>query len=103
MVLPEDFDLASFVRATLAEDLGSGGDVTSRATIGEGTRLTASMACREPVVVAGIAIAQAFFVELDAGVAIDSRARDGDAVQAGAVLMTIDGDARAMLTAERSA
>ena len=103
MALPEDFDLAGFVRATLAEDLGSGGDVTSRATIAEGTRLTASMACREPVLVAGLAIAQAFFAELDGGVAIDCRAGDGDALPAGAVLMTIDGDARAMLTAERSA
>ena len=103
MAVPEDFNLAGFVRATLAEDLGSGGDVTSRATIAEGTRLTASMACREPVVLAGLAIAQAFFAELDGAVAIDCRAGDGDAVPAGAVLMTIDGDARAMLTAERSA
>ncbi len=103
MALPEDFDLDTFVRATLAEDLGSGGDVTSRATIGEGTRLTASMACREPIVVAGLAIAQAFFAELDRGAAINCRSRDGDAAQAGAVLMTIDSDARAMLTAERSA
>jgi nicotinate-nucleotide pyrophosphorylase (carboxylating) len=103
MAVPEDFDLAGFVRATLAEDLGSGGDVTSRATIAEGTRLTASMACREPVVVAGLGIAQAFFAELDGGVAIDCRAGDGDAVPADAMLMTIDSDARAMLTAERSA
>ena len=103
MAVPEDFDLAGFVRATLAEDLGSGGDVTSRATIEEGTRLTASMACREPIVLAGLAIAQAFFAELDGAVAIDCRAGDGDAVPAGAVLMTIDGNACAMLTAERSA
>ena len=103
MALPEDFDLEGFVRATLAEDLGSGGDVTSRATIAQGTRLTASMACREPVVVAGLAIAQAFFAKLDEAVAIDLRAAEGEALPAGAVLMTIDGDARAMLTAERSA
>ena len=103
MAVPEDFDLAGFVRATLAEDLGSGGDVTSRSTIEEGTRLTASMACREPIVLAGLAIAQAFFAELDGAVAIDCRAGDGDAAPADAVLMTIDGDARAMLTAERSA
>jgi len=103
MALPEDFDLEAFLRGTLAEDLGTGGDVTSRATIAEGTRLTASMSCREPIVVAGLAIAHAFFAGLDRGVAIDCRAADGDAVAAGAVLMTIDGDARAMLTAERSA
>jgi nicotinate-nucleotide pyrophosphorylase (carboxylating) len=103
MGLPEDFDLGAFVRATLAEDLGSGGDVTSRATIAESTRLTASMACREPIVVAGLAIAQAFFAELDRAVAIHCHFSDGDAVEAGAVLMSIDGDARALLTAERAA
>jgi nicotinate-nucleotide pyrophosphorylase (carboxylating) len=103
MALPEDFDLDGYVRATLAEDLGSGGDVTSRATIPEEARFTASMACREAIVVAGLDIACAFFKALDPGVGIDCRARDGDAVAAGAVLMTIDGQARAMLTAERSA
>jgi len=103
MALPENFDLDGFVRATLAEDLGSGGDVTSCATIGEGARLTASMACREPIVVAGLAIARAFFIELDGDAAVDCRAADEDPVAAGAVLMTIDGDARAMLAAERSA
>ena len=103
MAPPIDFDLEAFVRATLAEDLGSGGDVTSRATIDEGARFTASMDCREPIVVAGLAIAEAFFAALDADVVIDSRVKDGDAVAAGEVLMMIDGEARAMLTAERSA
>lgn len=103
MALPEDFDLDLFVRATLAEDLGRGGDVTSVATIPEDARFTASMACREPIVVAGLAIAQAFFVALDGDAAIDCRVSDGDAVPAGGLLMTFDGNARAMLTAERSA
>ena len=103
MALPDDFDIGAFVRATLAEDLGSGGDVTSRATIPEDARFTAAMDCREPIVVAGLAVAQAFFLELDADVVIDCRAEDGEAVPAGQVLMTIDGNARAMLAAERSA
>jgi nicotinate-nucleotide pyrophosphorylase (carboxylating) len=103
MALPEDFDLDAFVRATLAEDLGSGGDVTSRATIREGARLSASMTCREPIVVAGLAIAQAFFSALDGQAAIELRAADGDQVGAGSVLMMIDGAARGVLTAERSA
>ncbi len=103
MDLPQDFDLDAFVRATLAEDLGSGGDVTSRATISEGAQLTASMSCREPIVVAGLTIAQAFFTALDSCVVIDCGPGDGEAVTAGTILMTIDGDARALLTAERSA
>jgi nicotinate-nucleotide pyrophosphorylase (carboxylating) len=103
MSLPADFGLDAFVRATLAEDLGQGGDVTSRATIGEDSRFTAAMDCREPIVVAGLEIAVAFFVALDADVVIDRAVEDGAAVDAGTVLMTIDGNARAMLTAERSA
>ncbi len=103
MALPDDFDLASFVRATLAEDLGEGGDVTSRATIGEHARFIASMNCREPIVAAGLEIAEAFFTALDAGVAIDRLVDDGDALPHATVLMTIDGNARAMLAAERSA
>ena len=103
MALPDDFDLDAFVRATLAEDLGQGGDVTSRATISEDSRFTASMSCREPIVVAGIAIAEAFFSALDATLIVDRRAEDGEAVAAGQMLMTIDANARALLAAERSA
>lgn len=103
MSLPADFNLDAFVRAALAEDLGQGGDVTSRATIDEGARFTAAMDCREPIVVAGLPIAEAFFIALDSDVVIDRRVEDGAAVAAGTVLMMIDGNARAMLTAERSA
>ena len=103
MALPLDFDLDDFVRRTLAEDLGSGGDVTSRATIGEDVLLNAEMNCREPIVVAGIEIAAAFFRALDPDVEIGAFAGDGDRVEAGTVLMRLTGNARAMLTAERSA
>ena len=103
MALPLDFDLDDFVRRTLAEDLGSGGDVTSRATIGEDVLLNAEMNCREPIVVAGIEIAAAFFRALDPDVEIGAIAGDGDRVEAGTVLMRLTGNARAMLTAERSA
>jgi nicotinate-nucleotide pyrophosphorylase (carboxylating) len=97
------FDLDDFVRRVLAEDLGSGGDVTSRATIQEQAVFTAEMNCREPIVVAGLPIAQAFFRTLDPGVDIEDSAGEGDHVQAGTVLMRLTGKARAMLTAERSA
>src|SRR5687768_2773355 len=97
------FDLDEFVTRTLAEDLGEGGDVTSAATIDEHARFTAEMNCREPIVTAGIAIAQAFFRRLDPDVEIETLAADGDQVEAGTVLMRMSGTARAMLTAERSA
>ena len=103
MALPDGFDLDDFVRRTFAEDLGSGGDVTSRATIGAAARFTAEMRARQRIVVAGIDIAAAFFRTLDPEVRIETLATDGGEVQAGSVLMRLEGNARAMLTAERSA
>jgi nicotinate-nucleotide pyrophosphorylase (carboxylating) len=100
--LPQ-FDVSEFVRRVLAEDLGSGGDVTSKGTIDAGARFTAEMNCREPIVVAGLDIAMAFFRALDREMRIEQLAADGDNVIAGKVLLRLDGNARAMLAAERSA
>ena len=99
----EAFDLSDFVRRVLAEDLGSGGDVTSRATIDADARFTAEMNCREPIVVAGIDIAIAFFRALDRELRVDRLVGDGDRAPAGTVLLRLVGNARAMLAAERSA
>jgi nicotinate-nucleotide pyrophosphorylase (carboxylating) len=103
MALPSDFDLDDFVKRTLAEDLGAGGDVTSAATIAADARFTAEMNARQPIVLAGIEIAEAFFKALDGGIQIEVLAKDGDAVEAGSTLMRLAGNARAMLSAERSA
>jgi len=103
MALPDDFDLDQFVQRVLAEDLGTGGDVTSKATIAEDARFTAEMNARQSIVVAGIEIAEAFFKALDKDVRVEVLAKDGDRVEHGASLMRLSGAARAMLTAERSA
>jgi nicotinate-nucleotide pyrophosphorylase (carboxylating) len=103
MALPAEFDLDDFVSRVLAEDLGSGGDVTSRATIAEDARFTAEMNARQPIVAAGLEIAAAFFRRLDPGVAVEQLARDGDSIEPGTTLMRLEGSARAMLSAERSA
>jgi len=97
------FDTDDFVKRVLAEDLGEGGDVTSNATISADARFSAELAAREPIVVAGLDLAAAFFRELDAGVAIEKLAGEGDCVEAGTVLMRLSGNARAMLAAERAA
>jgi nicotinate-nucleotide pyrophosphorylase (carboxylating) len=103
MALPEKFDRDEFVSRVLSEDLGDGGDVTSRATIPEDARFTAEMNARQAIVVAGLDIAAAFFLRLDPHVRIDPLVRDGDAVDPRTILMRLEGNARAMLTAERSA
>lgn len=99
----EGFDIAAFVAATLAEDMGTGGDITSNAVIPADARLAAVMDSRDPVVVAGLPLAEAFFRALDPDCDIARLVSDGDAVPAGADLMRIEGNARALLTAERSA
>ena len=98
-----NFDLPDFVQRVLAEDLGKGGDVTSAATIAADARFTADMACRQQIVVAGLDVAAAFFRALDPNVHIDFLAKDGDRVDAGTALMRLEGNARPMLSAERSA
>ena len=54
------FDLAGFVRATLAEDLGEAGDVTSAAVIPAAARFAGVMASRDAIAVAGLPVAEAF-------------------------------------------
>ncbi len=98
-----EFDLADFVRRVLAEDLGSGGDVTSLATIDPDARFSATMNCREAIVVAGLDIAAAFFRSLDREVRIDVYVSDGEMLVAGTTMMRLEGNARALLSAERSA
>ncbi|MBB4153331.1 nicotinate-nucleotide pyrophosphorylase (carboxylating) [Sphingomonas jinjuensis] len=99
----EGFDLDSFVAATLAEDLGVRGDITSAAVIPEEARFDGVMASRGAITIAGLPIAAAFFRALDPYATIDVLAGEGERVAAGSVLMRIAGSARALLTAERSA
>jgi len=102
------FDLARFVRATLAEDLGEGlpgggRDVTSESVIPADARFSGVMDSRDAIVVAGLPLAEAFFRELDPECTLETLVHDGDQVPAGTDLMRIEGRARALLTAERSA
>lgn len=98
-----DFDIGDFVHRALAEDLGAGGDVTSNATIAADAHFSAELAARERIVVAGLEVAAAFFRQLDPSVQIQVLVADGDRVEAGAVLMRLSANARAMLAAERPA
>ena len=103
MALPDGFNLDEFVNRVLTEDLGTGGDVTSNATIADATRFTAEMNARQAIVVAGMEIAAAFFRALNSDLKLDCLVSDGDRIEHGTVLLRISGTARALLTAERSA
>ena len=103
MAVDPQFDVTEFVRRVLAEDMGSGGDITSAATIGAEARFTAEMNCRQPITIAGLDIAIAFFRALDRDVRFEKLVKDGDSVEKGNDLLRLEGNARAMLAAERSA
>jgi nicotinate-nucleotide pyrophosphorylase (carboxylating) len=90
------------VQAALAEDIGPG-DVTTLATIPDSATARAAMIAREALTAAGLEFAEAAFRELAPSAQIDRVARDGQRVEARAVLLRINGPARSLLTAERVA
>ncbi|WP_202389518.1 carboxylating nicotinate-nucleotide diphosphorylase [Croceibacterium soli] len=102
------FDLNRFVRETLDEDLGvglpgGGYDVTAESVIPADARFSGVMDSRDAIVVAGLPIAAAFFAALDPAMEIELLVQEGEQVSPGTNLMRLSGNARAMLTAERSA
>ena len=88
------------VRAFLAEDVGDG-DVTAEAVVPADARLDATLLLKEDGVVCGLEVAEAVFRELDPDVRFEPLARDGDRVQG--EVARVSGNARALLTGERTA
>ena len=91
------------VTRALAEDLGRAGDVTSIATIPAGTPARAVMAARKAGTIAGLPLVAAALRKLSPEIEITPAVRDGATVAAKTALMHINGDARAVLGAERVA
>lgn len=98
-----DFDADAFIAAALSEDLGVGGDITSAAVIPADARVIATMRAREACVVAGLALAADVVRALDPDAIITLLAADGAHVAPDTVIAQIDGAARAVLAAERTA
>jgi nicotinate-nucleotide pyrophosphorylase (carboxylating) len=94
-----DLDL---IKAALAEDLAGGEDITSVATIDSTATAKADFTARKSGVIAGIEIAEAVLREV--GLSEISRVKaDGDQVKAGDILLSVSGNTRAILLAERTA
>jgi nicotinate-nucleotide pyrophosphorylase (carboxylating) len=91
------------VRAALLEDLGRAGDITTNATIASGANATAVLASREHGYVSGLVLAGTAFRLMDETLRFEFVAHDGDVVKPGDALATINGRARAILSAERVA
>jgi nicotinate-nucleotide pyrophosphorylase (carboxylating) len=95
-------DLGALIARALDEDVGPG-DVTTRATVPAARQAEARFLAKEDGVLAGLAVAERVFAAVDAALAVDWTAHDGDAVAAGTAFGRVAGAARAILTAERLA
>jgi nicotinate-nucleotide pyrophosphorylase (carboxylating) len=91
------------VAEALAEDLGLGGDITTQATVAAGTRASGIIAARKAGTIAGVQLAQAAFKTLDPFTQFETVIGDGERVEAGGVIARVSGEARVLLTAERTA
>ncbi|WP_127088457.1 carboxylating nicotinate-nucleotide diphosphorylase [Aquabacter cavernae] len=91
------------VRAALLEDLGRAGDITTDAVIPAGIRMQAVMTAREPGVLAGGPIAEQAFRLMGPDLAVTRLAADGAHIAPGTAVLRVEGEARAILSAERVA
>lgn len=90
------------IKRAIAEDLAGGEDVTSVATVTTGSQIVADFVARKSGVIAGIEMAQGVLEEVGLS-NIELFVHDGESVSAGKVLITVRGDTRAILLAERTA
>lgn len=101
-LLPAHF-IERAVALALEEDLGRAGDITSQATIAPDASAVARINAREAGIVCGIACAEAAFRQIGTGLHFESYLGDGDALQPGAPVLQVSGNARLILAAERTA
>ncbi|CAN5381006.1 carboxylating nicotinate-nucleotide diphosphorylase [soil metagenome] len=97
-----DIMIEPIVLMALAEDLGRAGDVTAQACIPEGSRMRAIVGARKPGVLAGMACMRLAVRAMDPAATVIIHVQDGEAFDAGTALAEIEGDARALLSAERT-
>ncbi|MCF6199725.1 MAG: carboxylating nicotinate-nucleotide diphosphorylase [Hyphomicrobiaceae bacterium] len=91
------------IRAALEEDLGLAGDITGNAVIAPDETMTCSITSREQGVIAGLPLAINAFRVHDPSIEFTRKMHDGDKVEVGDVVLTIKGNSRAILAAERVA
>lgn len=102
MTLPDQGTINRLIDAALGEDLGNG-DITTAATLDEAARLELVMTTRQDIIVAGLDIAVQVFLRLAPDADIQCLVKDGAQAATGCQLMTLEGPARGLLSAERTA
>ncbi|WP_299067632.1 carboxylating nicotinate-nucleotide diphosphorylase [uncultured Psychrobacter sp.] len=95
--------LEPLVQAALVEDLGRRGDVTSQATIPAERQAKLQIRARQAGVICGMDVARLSFAAVDEQIEFVAQVQDGERVTAGTVLAIVSGNARHLLTAERTA
>ncbi len=91
------------VRATLLEDLGLAGDITSNAVVPSNHRSTMVFSLRQPGAIAGLDVAEMVFRLVDPAVAFERMVKDGDFLTEGTTIARVSGSSRSILAAERTA
>jgi nicotinate-nucleotide pyrophosphorylase (carboxylating) len=99
--MSEDADLR-LVRTALAEDLAGYGDITSELTVPAEQRGRAVITARQDMVVCGVELARMVMHEVDSRAAFTALVADGTQAKRGDQLVSIEGSARSILTAERT-
>ena len=94
---------ADIVAMAMGEDLGAAGDITTETTIASDASATAEFRTRQPGAIAGLDVARYVFEVFDPELEFETRVSDGDRVAAGRVLAVVEGKARSILSAERTA
>lgn len=100
---PRPVQYLDVLRAALAEDLGTAGDLTTDAIVDPSATAEGALVARQPGRVAGLDVAATVFALVDHAVTVTPLVADGDDVAAGSALGTVRGPARAILTGERVA
>ena len=96
-------DIEKLIKRALEEDLGAVGDITSAALIHEDAVLSGKFVCKERCVLAGLPYLETLFQSIDPDIKVHIKAKEGSKQKAGAIIAVVEGPARGILAAERTA
>jgi len=95
-------EITEFIRRALAEDLSSAGDITSLSCFDNNMKSKAAMIAKEPLVAAGMEVAEAIFKQLNPELSVSILTKDGSRVAKGEKMLLVEGDSRGILSGERT-
>ena len=96
----ENIELQAIIKNAIQEDIGDG-DHSSKACIPEDAKGKAKLIIKEDCIIAGLEVAEMIFNNVDNRLIIDKKSKDGDAMKKGEVALTVEGNQRSILKAER--